>query len=74
MGFRENFLWGAASAAAQVEGAYLDDGRSPSIWDDPSVAIISPTGKRRTLPGPSRRRSCTGPRVFTMNATVFRSW
>ena len=37
MGFRENFLWGAASAAAQVEGAYLDDGRSPSIWDDPSV-------------------------------------
>ena len=37
MGFQKGFLWGAASAAAQVEGAYLDDGRSPSIWDDPAL-------------------------------------
>ncbi len=32
-GFPENFLWGAASAAAQVEGAFDVDGRSLSIWD-----------------------------------------
>ena len=31
--FPKNFLWGAASAAAQVEGAWDADGRTPSIWD-----------------------------------------
>lgn len=33
MSFPENFLWGAASAAPQVEGGYQDDGRCLSIWD-----------------------------------------
>ena len=33
MGFDENFLWGAASAAHQVEGAYLEDGKVLGIWD-----------------------------------------
>ena len=28
-----NFLWGAATAAYQVEGAALEDGRGLSIWD-----------------------------------------
>lgn len=31
MSFPKNFIWGAASAAAQIEGVYLDDGRTPSI-------------------------------------------
>lgn len=31
--FPKDFLWGAASAAAQVEGAWNADGKSPSIWD-----------------------------------------
>ena len=34
MGFSKNFLWGAASAAAQIEGAWDEDGRTPSIWDN----------------------------------------
>lgn len=34
MGFPKNFLWGAASAAAQIEGAWDEDGRTPSIWDN----------------------------------------
>lgn len=31
--FNEKFLWGAASAAPQIEGAWNEDGRTPSIWD-----------------------------------------
>lgn len=31
--FSKYFLWGAATAAPQIEGGYLDDGRTPSIWD-----------------------------------------
>ena len=33
MGFSKDFLWGAASAAAQIEGAWNEDGKCPSIWD-----------------------------------------
>ena len=33
MPFSDDFLWGAASAAAQIEGAWDEDGKCPSIWD-----------------------------------------
>ena len=33
MPFAKDFLWGAASAAAQIEGAWDADGKCPSIWD-----------------------------------------
>lgn len=32
-GSQTSFLWGAATAAYQVEGAWNRDGRQPSIWD-----------------------------------------
>ncbi len=39
MSFQKDFLWGAASAATQIEGGFLDDGRSPSIWDDEGLCV-----------------------------------
>ena len=31
--FPPDFVWGTATAAYQIEGAALEDGRRPSIWD-----------------------------------------
>lgn len=39
MAFPKDFLWGAATAAPQIEGAWDVDGRTPSIWD------VAPKGK-----------------------------
>jgi beta-glucosidase len=32
--FPDGFLWGAATAAYQIEGAVREGGRAPSVWDD----------------------------------------
>lgn len=33
MSFSSDFLWGASSAAVQIEGAWKEDGKCPNIWD-----------------------------------------
>ena len=46
--FPPGFLWGAATAAYQVEGAWRADGKGPSIWDTfahtPGVIAEGDTG------------------------------
>ncbi|MDE1170099.1 MAG: GH1 family beta-glucosidase [Verrucomicrobium sp.] len=32
--FPSTFKWGAAAAAYQIEGAWNEDGRGPSVWDE----------------------------------------
>ena len=48
VGFPTDFLWGAATAAYQVEGAVAEDGRTPSIWDTfcrvPGAVVDGDTG------------------------------
>ncbi|MGM0443354.1 MAG: GH1 family beta-glucosidase [Fibrobacterota bacterium] len=34
MSFPQNFIWGASTAAYQIEGAVDRDGRGPSVWDE----------------------------------------
>ena len=33
MGFKEKFIWGAATASYQIEGAAYEDGKGLSVWD-----------------------------------------
>lgn len=46
-GFPKNFLWGSASAAYQVEGAWDEDGKGISVWDK-FVRIPNKTFKNTT--------------------------
>ena len=43
-GFPNNFLWGGAIAANQVEGAYLEDGKQPSVIDTLGVGYENRVG------------------------------
>ena len=46
--FPDGFVWGAATASYQIEGAVREDGRGPSIWDDfshtPGKVVHGETG------------------------------
>ena len=47
MSFPKNFLWGAASAAYQIEGAYNEDGKVPGIWDALSAGHVKARRERQ---------------------------
>ena len=44
MSFPAAFTWGAASSAYQIEGAWNQDGRGPSIWDTYCHAVPTEGG------------------------------
>ncbi len=48
MGFRKDFIWGAATASYQIEGAYKEDGKGWSVWDEfahtPNHILFDQTG------------------------------
>ncbi len=44
MSFPNEFVWGAASSAYQIEGAWNTDGRGPSIWDTYCHAVPTAGG------------------------------
>ncbi|GCF94847.1 beta-glucosidase [Enterococcus florum] len=46
MGFPDHFLWGGATAANQIEGAYLEDGKGLSTAD---LMVLSEHGKKREI-------------------------
>ena len=33
MSFKKDFVWGAATASYQIEGAWNEDGKGLNIWD-----------------------------------------
>lgn len=41
MNFPQQFLWGAASSAYQIEGACAEDGKGPGIWDSLSDGHVA---------------------------------
>ena len=46
--FPDNFVWGVATSAFQIEGAAYEDGKGPSIWDEfcrkPNVIVDHSNG------------------------------
>lgn len=48
MSFKKDFVWGTATASYQIEGAWNEDGRKPSVWDmfshEPGKVKLGHTG------------------------------
>ena len=63
--FGDGFLWGAATAAYQIEGAATEDGRTPSIWDvfarRPGCVRHGDTGEKATFAKSAAWMDYSGP-------------
>ena len=46
--FPEGFLWGGATAANQYEGAYMEDGKLPSVADVPPHGVFGDPDRNAT--------------------------
>lgn len=66
MRFRDDFVWGAATAAYQIEGAVDEGGRGPSVWDMFSRVPGAVHG------GHTGRRACDHYRRFREDVAIMR--
>src|SRR5262249_46578932 len=64
--FKREFLWGAATAAYQIEGAVSEDGRSESIWD----RFCMTPGK--VVDGSSGMRACDHYRLWRTDVELMK--
>lgn len=64
-GFANDFLWGAATAAAQIEGAWDEDGKALSIWD------VAPANKIRN--GENCHTACDHYHRFREDVSLMKS-
>lgn len=59
MGFSKDFVWGAATAAYQIEGAAFEDGKGLSIWDVHSHDFrVDENGKQNIMDGDTGDVAC----------------
>lgn len=64
--FSENFLWGATSAAHQIEGGYLENGKGLGIWD------VKEQDKNMVRHGKHARIACDHYHRFQSDVTLMK--
>ena len=66
MGFSKDFMWGAATAAYQVEGAYNADGKGLSVWD------VTSSVNGRVVHGENGNEACDHYHRFKEDIKLFK--
>jgi beta-glucosidase len=66
--FGRNFIWGTATAAYQIEGAWNIDGKGPSVWDE-----FTHTKKKKIKTGENGDTACDFYHKYESDIELMRS-